>query len=515
MPDSTYSGQNIRASLRVLAFGKAFSAPASIALIFLFATLMTRDQYAAYVAAVAVLEVSVEVGTCGLDWLTQTVLPSVRVHGNARQLSRSVRRLLTLQLIPYLILAGAVFVFADLLSRAYSSVVSADVLRIFALVVLVEGMARYMRDQMMSALLMQAVVQKLQILRLLVLLALLGLLRAMDVPVTASHIGYAELAIAVVGAAVSVGAIGRFVRHLPVAEGGGSEDVSRWFNRESARFAVHAYGSFLLSITLGQQIIISFVARYLGADATAQFGLCARLVEQIRKYLPMDLLWPLIRPALIGRFEREGHNFGRLVDDVGTILRANLLLLGAVAVVFAGAGDDIVRILTHGNIHVPVLLLALLLPQVLGHSLRRSLELMVFLVGRSRLFLIGSFASLLMPLSLGLLLPVFGSLYVVSVAMMVTEALFCSVVYFKLLREGRPLKFDVAPWGGLLLGIVLSATCTAKLIALSPSVSMVVAAVAAGLLMYAATVLLARVASQADLDRGMNLVRARARSSGA
>ena len=508
MSNSTYSNRNIRDSLRAFALGKVLTAPGSILLVFLYATFMAREQYAAYVAATAVLEVSMSLGTCGIDWLTQTVIPSIRVKGTNAQLRAAVRRLIGLQVIPYCLLGIGILVLAPWLSRMLSGVVPAEVLRIYGVVVAVEGVSRLLRDQILGALMMQRMVQLLQIFRLVLMLGGLCALHFLGPGVTAWHVAFLELS-ASVGTVLIAGVA--LAHHLRSAAGvpGDDRNIGAWFGRGSVRFAFNAYCSFLLSICIGTELATGLVARYLGADATAQFGFATRLVEQVRRFLPLDLVWVVIRPALIGRFERQGRNFAVLSNDVGLILRANLLLLGIAAVVFIGAGSELVLVFTHGNIHLMPFLLASLLPLVLGHTLRRSLELMTYLIGRSNLFLYGSLATIAAPLLLLTYLDVFKSLYLVGVAIGVAELL-CSVIVFAgLARSGHPVQVTPSVWLKL-IGIVLACGAVGMFsVRQIPGPAGVVSAVVAAVALYLAGIVIGRIVSRTDIDAVKRMLAAR------
>ena len=305
MTDSTYAAANIRASVRAFAIGRALTAPASFLLVFLLASFMPSGEYAAYVAATAALEICLALGTCGLDWLTQSVVPGVRVNGTATQLRRTVARLLTMQVLPYLLLGTLFAVFAPRLAQLLSEVVPAGVLRWYGLILAVEGMARMLRDQVLGALLMQRVVQVLQIQRIVLMLAAIVAMRWGGVVVTAQHIAYVELASSLATLVVGGYALTRYLAGVH-AKPGEAADIRPWFGRQSFRFVLNAYGSFLLTISIGPEVVTTIIARMLGAEATAQFGFAARVIDQLRRVLPMDLLWVIIRPALVGRFEQYG-----------------------------------------------------------------------------------------------------------------------------------------------------------------------------------------------------------------
>jgi hypothetical protein len=117
MRPQPYSGAQIRASLVAYSIGKAISAPLSLLLILLLASVMQRSEYAGYIAATAVLEICVVLGCFGVEWVMQTALAAIRVHGNGLQLRRAVFRLGAVPFLTYGLLGTALWVQAPLVSE--------------------------------------------------------------------------------------------------------------------------------------------------------------------------------------------------------------------------------------------------------------------------------------------------------------------------------------------------------------------------------------------------------------
>ena len=510
MTNSTYSQSNIRASLQKFAIGKAITAPGTFLLVFALAAAMPGAEYAGYVAAASGMELALAISTLGLDWLMQTTIPSARTHGNAFQLRRLIARLAALQALPYLVAGTCFWFFAGPISRLLGGVASNQLIEFYGLIIVMEGLGgRMLRDQILSALLMQGVVQVLSLMRLLIMAgSVLWLWTAGEV-ITALTIAKVELGASMMTLLVGVFALLRYLKSPSQIEGAGDRSISRWFGRDSFRLARHAYGSFLLTICLGPELATVFVARFLGAEATAAFGLTIRVVDQVRRFLPMDLLWSLIRPALVGRYESLGQSFSNLTRDVTLVLRANIILLGGAMIIFFGIGEQLIATVTHGKITLPPFLLAAFLPQILGHSVRRSLELMTFVVGRSHLFLRGSFASLAAPLLVLVLVPWFPSLYLVAAAMTVAEAIFSGIVAFGLSRSGYPLKVQVSRWVWLAVVVQVCGLIAAFICREWPSVSGMVVAAGIGGVLYLGTLPLIGIVTSKDIGLMLNMMRSR------
>ncbi len=450
-----YSTARIKSSIKAFALGKAISAPLTFLLILLLAAVMPRPEYAAYVAGAAMLEIGIVLGTCGMDWFIQTSLTRINVNGSRRQLRHAIGWLNVIVIVPYLLLATGGWLFSGPLSAAMSGVVSPRVLELYALVLVIEGPTRMLRDQMLSALLRQRAVQVSQIVRTVIVLGGVLAMMAMSHEIDATHIASLEIAASIFALVIAACALIDLVlkqRSRPNA----SADLSAWFNRRSYRLAASAYGSFLLMMLTGTELTTALVARYLGADATAAFGFVCKLMETSRKYLPMDMFYGVLRPATIGRYEGAGRDFKVLMGDVNRMLDANLIVLAAGLTVAMAAGDMIVGLLSNHNVVSPPWLFATLLLLLIGHSVRRGIELLCYTAGQSGAYLRGAFSCLLIPPMLITLMPLVGHPHVAPLIVCVVDVIFVAIVIHALRSAGLPVHLDLSRWARLTLSMLLA-----------------------------------------------------------
>lgn len=433
--------------MRAFAIGKAISAPLTLLLVLVLAAVMSREQYASYVAAVAVLEIAVVLGTVGLDWVLQTTIAGVVVRGNAAQLVHAMLLLGMLPVVPYVLLAAALWQLAPAIDAAMGGVVTVEVLRLYAAVLLVEGPTRMLRDQMLGALLMQRVCQLAQIVRIVVLFGAVAACVMLDVEVLASTVAHAELAAACASLAVTAAGFAARVRRAWPSSGM-SDALGAWLGWRSARFAANAYGSFVLMLPLGTEVMTAIVARYLGADATAAFGFVARLMEIARRYLPMDMFYSVLRPAAIGRYESgEGSAaFAQLRTDVDRMVGANLIVVGLGTAVALAAGSPIVALLSRGNVESPPLLFPALLALLATHSIRRGVELVAYVVGQSGVFARAALSSLAAPVLTVLVLTGTGQVQLAPVVVVLVDLAYSGLAILGLRRAGWPVGFNYRRW---------------------------------------------------------------------
>lgn len=437
------------------AVGKGIGAPLSFLLILVLAAAMSRAEYASYIATIAVLEIGVVLGTLGIDWMTQTVLARIRVRGNAAQLRHAVLLLGLLPVFPYLMLAGALWQFAPQLSTMLGGVAGVEVLRLYAVVLAIEGPTRMLRDSLMSVLLLQRTAQVSQVLRTAVTFSLVAAMVLAGIEIEAADVARAEIVAASISLLASVAALVRFLwNERPRRRM--DDRIGDWVGVESVRFAGHAYGSMLMMQMVGADMMTMLVARYLGVDATAAFGFVVRLVETGRRFLPMDLFWGVLRPAAIGRHGDSGGDMRTLMQDVNRMVEANLLAVGAGLVVALSIGDDLVHLLSKEAVAVPALLLVSLLPLQASLTVRRGVELVAYVRERSGDFARASTVSLLAPPAIVLALLATGLPHVAPLAVLAVDVLFIAATMNALSRAGHPLAFNLDRWVRLSCAIVVA-----------------------------------------------------------
>jgi hypothetical protein len=480
------------------AVGKGISAPLSFLLILMLAALMSRAEYASYIATVAVLEIGFVLGTLGIDWVTQTVLSGIRVRGNAAQLRHAVLLLGVLPVLPYLFLAGALWQFAPQLSAALGGVATVEVLRVYAVVLAIEGPTRMLRDSLMAVLLLQRTAQVSQVLRVLVTFSVVAVMALTGTPIEALDVARAEILAAAVSLTAAVAAVAWFLwterprRRM-------NDGISAWVGWGSVKFSSHAYVSLLMMLLVGTDMMTALIARYLGAEATAAFGFVVRLVETARRYLPMDMFWGVLRPASIGRYEDSGREMQTLMRDVNRMVEANLLVVGAGLAMALAAGDGVVTLLSKGNVEVPALLLVALLPILATHTVRRAVELVAYVCHRSADFVRASMVSLIAPPAIAIALMTTGLVHAAPLAVLAVDGLFIGVTMAAMSHAGFAVTFNLQRWLRLAVAVAAGGAAGAAVQAGVPGAIGTGFAIAASLSVYGLAIKGLRVVNGEDV----------------
>lgn len=438
--DWRQTNARIRSGFVHYALGKLLSAPLSLLTLVLLARVLPAKDYAAWLTCMAVVEMTIVVGGLGLEWLMQTASIAVQAEGNARQLQR-VRLLFITLPVGLQGLAGLLIVVASQpLSAWLGAVASPAQLQLAGCVIALEGPVRLLRDSFMPILMMQAQAQWCTLIRVLGLLIPMGLIFSTGSGRTISadevlHIEVLASAVTLAGV-LSLLAL-RLWRDRPHQPMSGA--LSAWLGWPAWRFAFHAWFSILMMLLLGTDLLITQVARHLGPEATAAFGFAVRWLEVIRRYLPVDLFWGAVRPAVIARHQAAGRDPQALVNDAWRMVAANLGAVLAALLLALLMGDLVLVWLSASRVPVVPGVLACLVLMLIGHTLRRVLELMAYLAGASGAFAAASALCLAGPPAVSLALQVWPMPHAAALAAIVVDLLVVVAAVGLLHRARVPL----------------------------------------------------------------------------
>ena len=391
----------------------------------------------------AFVEILIGLSTFGIDWVAAIWLPSYRIHAPQAVFWRFVGRMVGLR--------GACLVLASLLALAFAEGIARFVglgewlwvFRIYLLVACLDGMLRYLKDTVMDSLLMQGANQLSILLKNLctVVVLSLGALGFVHVDlwlVVRLEVATFCLALAVVTIALLV-ARARDRREPPVDPGDWREP------RLGQLFAVarHNYLTSLAQIVAAPNIFVLGIERFLGLGATAAFGFARMLSDQVRKYLPSELFFGMIRTMIIATYARTG-DIRELALHHSVVLKLGLFPIALLVGVLLAYGGPMVH-WVGGDKYADVDWLVLGFMGLLGLIvLKRNIELFLNTSRQTDLMLRSSLAAIAgIPIGFGAL-AAGGNLYHVVAALGIGEAL---VIWFALVglhRRGISYRISFA-----------------------------------------------------------------------
>lgn len=411
-----------RKSALQYAVGRIGNAVLSLGIFVWLARTLSIPDYAAYVVVIAGLEILLVAGNIGLDWVTAIEIPRLQVQGAGLALKRFVLRCLGLLALSFGLLALLAGAAAQPLGQLLGNTPTVLV-QWYAGVLFVEGLSRAIRDQVLASMLLQWAGQLAQTLRNLVVVAVLGLLHWRGQTLDVGLVAMAELAASsvslVVGAALLWYRLSYDARHHP-----GSGVVPSF--RAVRGMALNAWISALTNLAWGGQVIVLLVSRLMGAETAALVGFARNLAEQLRKLMPIEFLFHLLRTYFVARFAAE-RDVPRLLGRAALAVKLNLVVVLPLVLSTFLHGDVLCSLISRGRYADAHWVAVGWLAWVVVWSHHRLADAVAHLLGQSIVIGRTSLLMLAMPLAYAVALAV-GGLLALFAVLVVGEALYAWLV---------------------------------------------------------------------------------------
>jgi O-antigen/teichoic acid export membrane protein len=361
--------------------GKVVSALLTFTILLWLVRLMPVAEYGAYIILVAGMELGFGLSGFGLTWLAARYLPEYRVHASGADLAEICRQLLVWNALALLIF---ITLFALLLD-SYLDWIGLEFIhisaQIYLAVMLVEGLGRFLRANLMEPLMLHGGARSCMVLRQLCFLILIAILDFTD------HgqlfwVACVELISSVLGMVLALIILWR---HLQVLR-----DQSRrpeWLIPELStqwHMAVSMYSTQLLTLVYSPQVFVNLIQRSLGVEAAALFGFLHTLQDQVARYLPANLLLSIIRPKLVASYI-EGGGMAELSRNANFAGKLSLFILMPVIALTALFGDSVVAWLSGSKFMDSGWLLFGLMLVLVPLSQRQLTESVAVISGHARL----------------------------------------------------------------------------------------------------------------------------------
>lgn len=445
---AAYSIGELRRSALHFLVGKVGSALLTFLVFVLLAHSLRLDGYGAYATLLAMVELGVALSTLGLDWATARHLPEYRLYASTRQLHAFLRMVSLPRVLALFVLTAIVFLSQDLLAEWLSLEQYLFALQLYCGVLVIEGIARIIRESILGELMQQKMAQAGLILRnLLLLLGVVWLKLAVWPQAPPSHIRLLDVAIveffaALAGLLAVAYFLRRHLRALPVR----NEPSNDWQPVSMQRIwrtARHMYASYLLTLSYGAQVFTFIVNSWLGLQAAAVYGFARNLSDLLRKYLPSEMFMSLIRPKFVAAFAASNGDVAALRANALLTWKVSLFVLAPGILFFAAYGKEFIHLVSDDKFTQHSLLVFGMLLTLIPASQRRILEMVATILHHPDLCSRASAAGLVMlPLAF-LLLSMGMGLWAIVITLILGETLFNTVLIVSLKRRGYPYVVPV------------------------------------------------------------------------
>ncbi|HNP26518.1 MAG TPA: hypothetical protein PKM20_07240, partial [Nitrosomonas sp.] len=168
-----YSGLELKYSAVHFLTGKFVSALLTLTILLWLVRLLTTEEYGVYMILAAGMELTLAIVSCGLPWLSARYLPEFRLHGNGRLLVQLVWKIISL--LGFTLIVGVFLLFFLMQWLLPVELIQyTGLAKLFLVVVLLEGLSRCIRENILGHLMQQKQAQISLAARNFVFLLLIG-----------------------------------------------------------------------------------------------------------------------------------------------------------------------------------------------------------------------------------------------------------------------------------------------------------------------------------------------------
>lgn len=453
-----YQSRHVRRGMRQFISGRLIQAGASVAVMLIMVRVMSIGEYALYITATALATFLGSVSIMGLDRVLTRYVPEGRLKATPAQLIRFINQMNGLRLVAVGGLALAVALAWPYLAPQVNLPVEGLTLPVllFAVIhafVLFQGIV-------MQSLMLQAGLRNATTATWLLRIALLlGVVYATP-PLDAELAVWITLVSEAAGWLWMVIATGKHYGELRRGSQGDAPREAAWPGaaREILRFGWHNYLMGQASFPAQARVQQLVVAAFFPPSVVAAFGFFRNLSEQVRNYLPFQLMKNLAEPVMIGRYVQT-QDFSLLNAMTTAMLKVNILLIAPLAAWLWVAGGPAIALLTGGKFADQTWVLSVLVVSQVVSSQVTLLVIASNAIGLShRLPAATITASICTVLLLWTQIPLLG-----IAALALSDMVFGAVTVFMVVRSMRREGYRYRFGGGPLVRMVLLALLVAGL----------------------------------------------------
>lgn len=338
-----------RALFRFLG-GKALSSVVGVGTLLLVMRTLVPMEFGAYSVLIGLVELTAGLSGLGLPQVLLRYVPDLHARHKDIELRRLILRVLSVRLVSLCVFAGTLFLAARHVAIFLSLEQFVPALQFFLLIVIVR-VALQQLFSVLEALFEQGWAQGIYLLvttakfGAVALVILTGELK-LDL-LLRIELGV-ELAGLTLFCAVTLQVI---QRNASAERASGSRNDDGGFLDARSRiisYAASSYFQHLAILGYGTSPNRLFASRLGDVGMVAAFGAAQGLADVARRYLPIQLLTGLIRPALIARYLAEGNATG-VAKTAVQLLRLNQMLLAVPLVIVLVSGDVLLEWLSGGS----------------------------------------------------------------------------------------------------------------------------------------------------------------------
>jgi O-antigen/teichoic acid export membrane protein len=378
-----YESRHVRRGIRQFLSGKLIQAVASVIVMLIMVRVMDVGQYALYITALSLAIFLGTISILGLDRVLTRYVPEGRIKATPTQLIRFISRIRYVRLLSVgcvTLVVGLGWPYLAPRLQLPSAGLTLPVLLFSA----VHAFDQFQRIVLQSLMLQADLRNATTLTWMLRLTFLLGIVFA-GTPLTAERAVWITLISEAAGWLWMVLTTAKHyvaLRRSPAGDGQ-SEVVWPGDARAILRFGWDNYLMGQASFPSQARVQQLLVAAFFSPPIVAAFGFFRNLSEQLRSYLPLQLMKNLAEPVMFGRYAQT-QDFSHLNAMTSALLKVNMLLIAPLAAWLFVAAEPAIGILTGGKFVDEIWVLAVLIASQVSSSQVTLLVIAANATGTSR-----------------------------------------------------------------------------------------------------------------------------------
>jgi O-antigen/teichoic acid export membrane protein len=421
---SPYSGSAVKRSAVHFLVGKVVSALLTFTLLLWLVRLLSVPEYSAYITLAASADMATVFSNIGLPWIAARYLPEFRLHAPKAILIRFILQLMKYQAGVLGLTAGLAWICLDWILLHLDMTIYLQAAQLYVLVLMVNGIGRDLRDNVLAELLQQKLAQTCLVIRNLLFVIGLGILVYTD-NVNLFSVVIVELVAGLVDVLCSLMGLAWYLTQLVDEVKKPDWTQPQWSKMWSV--AINMYFSQIVTQVYSAPMFTLVIRYTLGTESTAIFGFLRNFYGQIISYLPATLLFGLIRPKLVASYVGDG-GIVELTRNANIVGKFSLFVLMPLLVFAWLSGEVLLAQLSGGKFLHTGYYFAGLLCSLIPASQRQILETVAVVTNNSHLC---NYAALLGVLTLPItyeLIQLGFDLWAPIIAIIFGNLLFCSTI---------------------------------------------------------------------------------------
>lgn len=396
MTQEAYSQAQVKRGLIHFLGGKSFTAVVGFLLLLTLVRLLPRSDYGTYIALTALLEIVQLSSNFGAINAAFRYIPELRIGQHGAALQRLTWQLTAFRLLTLALAVTLLHACAGTVAKWLDFPAMAPAIRLYGLVILSEGLARFL-DVIFDSLLLQGYAQASILIRnglRLVAAAYLLNTTGHDQPLDLLNWIVIEASASCLGAIVSMALLRTYLSKLERTTNNRPDtqhDIT--FDRMRA-FALPTFGAQLLSLAQGPDAAKLLITKLASAAQTGAFGFAAMLNAMLQRYLPVFLLIGMVRPVFVAA-KQNGRSPEDLVAMGNLLFKANVFFLCPFIAILMVAGNDIAKLLSGGKFPDAGSYMMLLVVLLVFQTLHAVLGLLALVAEESHASLRGTMGGLI------------------------------------------------------------------------------------------------------------------------